>query len=84
MHPSGTATALIANEQMGQLLVDVPEYQSVFGSLLPTPFIEVIEISEAMVCLCARSGRYITGITLPVGAGYTAEQWVTTAAGFQR
>jgi hypothetical protein len=55
-----------ANEQMGQLLVDVPEYQSVFESVLPTPFVEVIEISEAMVCLCARSGRYVTGIT-PTG-----------------
>ena len=69
---------------MGQLLVDVPEYQSVFGSVLPAPFVEVIEISEAMVCLCARSGRYITGITLPVDAWYTAEQWVAPAAGFRR
>jgi SDR family mycofactocin-dependent oxidoreductase len=73
VHPSGTATPMIANEQMGQLLVDVPEYQSVFENLLPAPFIEASDISEAMVYLCGRSGRYITGITLPVDAGYTVK-----------
>ena len=73
VHPSGTATPMLANEQMGQLLVDVPEYQSVFENLLPDSFIEASDISEAMVYLCGRSGRYITGITLPVDAGYTVK-----------
>jgi NAD(P)-dependent dehydrogenase (short-subunit alcohol dehydrogenase family) len=27
------------------------------------------DVSEAMVYLCGRSGRYITGTTLPVDAG---------------
>jgi hypothetical protein len=45
----------------------------VFENLLPAPFIEAIDISEAMVYLCGRSGRYITGITPPVDAGYTAK-----------
>ena len=73
VHPSGTAAPMLANEQMGQLLVDVPEYQSVFENLLPASFIEASDISEAMVYLCACSGRYITGITLPVDAGYTVK-----------
>ena len=73
VHPSGTATPMLANEQMGQLLVDVPEYQSVFENLLPDSFIEASDISEAMVYLCGRSGRYVTGITLPVDAGYTVK-----------
>lgn len=37
VHPSGTATPMIANKQMGRLMVDVPEYQSVFENLLPVP-----------------------------------------------
>jgi hypothetical protein len=73
VHPSGTATPMIANEQMGRLMVDVPEYQSVFENLLPVPFIEATDIIEAMMYLCGRSGRYITGVTLPVGAGYTVK-----------
>jgi len=31
--------------------------------------IDAADISEAMVYLCGQSGRYITGITLPVDAG---------------
>ena len=73
VHPSGTATPMIANKQMGRLMVDVPEYQSVFENLLPVPFIEATDIIEATMYSCGRSGRYITGITLPVGAGYTVK-----------
>jgi hypothetical protein len=42
------------------------------ANLLPVPCIDDIDITEAMVYLCGRSGRYITGITLPVDAGYSA------------
>ena len=73
VHPSGTATPMIANKQMGRLMVDVPEYQSVFENLLPVPFIEATDIIEATMYSCGRSGRYIIGITLPVGAGYTVK-----------
>lgn len=73
VHPSVTATPIFANDQMGQLLADVPDYLSVFENLLAVPFIEASDISEAMVHLCGRSGRSITGVTLPVDAGYTAD-----------
>jgi SDR family mycofactocin-dependent oxidoreductase len=73
VHPTGTPTPMIANEGVAQLLVDVPEYQSAFENLLPVPFIEASDISDAMVYLCGRSGRYITGITLPVDAGYAVK-----------
>ena len=64
---------MIANKQMGRLMVDVPEYQSAFENLLPVPFIDATAIIEATVYSCGRSGRYITGIILPVGAGYTVK-----------
>jgi NAD(P)-dependent dehydrogenase (short-subunit alcohol dehydrogenase family) len=38
-------------------------------NLLPVPLIEPVDVSEAMIYLCADSGRYITGITLSVDAG---------------
>jgi len=57
---------MIANEQVEQLLAEQPEYQVAFENLLPVPLIEPSDISEAMVYLCGHSGRYITGITLPV------------------
>lgn len=72
VHPSATTTPMILNEQVGQMLADAPEYQSAWANLLPVPCIDDIDITEAMVYLCGRSGRYITGITLPVDAGYSA------------
>jgi hypothetical protein len=38
------------------------------------PVIESGDLTEAMVYLCGQSGRYVTGITLPVDAGYTIKQ----------
>jgi hypothetical protein len=52
--------------QLDRLLQQQPEYGSAFENLMPVPLIEASDISEAMVCLCGHSGRYITGITLPV------------------
>jgi hypothetical protein len=40
---------------------------------MPVPLIEAIDISEAMLYLCGPSGRYITGISLPVDAGFTVK-----------
>ena len=39
-------------------------------NLLDVDLIEDQDITDAMVYLCGRSGRYVTGITLPVDAGY--------------
>jgi len=40
---------------------------------LPIPMIESADVTEAMIYLCGQSGRYVTGITLPVDAGYTVK-----------
>ena len=42
-------------------------------NLMPVPVIEPSDISEALLYLCGRSGRYITGVTLPVDAGFTVK-----------
>jgi enoyl-[acyl-carrier-protein] reductase (NADH) len=34
---------------------------------------EASDVTEAMVYLCGRSGRYVTGVTLPVDAGYAVK-----------
>lgn len=38
-------------------------------NLLPVPVVEAQDVAEAMIYLCGNSGRYITGVTLPVDAG---------------
>jgi enoyl-[acyl-carrier-protein] reductase (NADH) len=50
-----------------------PAGLSALENLLPVPMIESVDVTEAMVYLCGQSGRYVTGITLPVDAGYTVK-----------
>jgi NAD(P)-dependent dehydrogenase (short-subunit alcohol dehydrogenase family) len=38
-------------------------------NLLPTPWVEAADISEAVLYLVSDSGRYVTGVELPVDAG---------------
>jgi SDR family mycofactocin-dependent oxidoreductase len=70
VHPTGLNSAMIVNPQVEQLLGEQPEYAAAFENLLPVPLIEASDISEAMLYLCGPSGRYITGIQLPVDAGF--------------
>ena len=72
VHPSGVATPMILNEPMMDFTAEHPEFVAAQKNLLPVALMEPESISEAMIYLCAPSGRYITGITLPVDAGLTA------------
>ena len=69
VHPTGVATPMLMNEYVEQYLGEHPEALSAFQNLLAVELIESADISEAMLYLCGKSGRYITGITLPVDAG---------------
>ena len=42
-----------------------------FGTLnaLPIPWVEPVDISNAVLFLASDEARYITGVTLPVDAG---------------
>jgi SDR family mycofactocin-dependent oxidoreductase len=70
VHPTGLNSPMIVNPQIEQLMAEQPEYAAAFENLLPVPLIEASDISEAMLYLCGPSGRYITGIQLPVDAGF--------------
>lgn len=73
VHPTGVATPMIVNEPFAQLMAEHPEGASALQAPLPVELIEAADVSEAMVYLCARSGRYITGITLPVDGGISVK-----------
>ena len=73
VHPTGLASPMIVNAQVEQLMADQPEYGAAFENLMAVPLIEPIDITEAMVYLCGQSGRFITGTTLTVDAGFTVK-----------
>jgi NAD(P)-dependent dehydrogenase (short-subunit alcohol dehydrogenase family) len=69
VHPTGVATPMLINNYVEQYFGKHPEALSSLQNLLAVELIEAADISEAMVYLCGQSGRYVTGITLPVDAG---------------
>lgn len=69
VHPTGVATPMLLNDYVEQYMGEHPEALPALQNLLAVELIDAADISEAMVYLCGQSGRYITGITLPVDAG---------------
>jgi SDR family mycofactocin-dependent oxidoreductase len=70
VHPTGVGTPMAVNHQIQQLFADQPEYAAALENLMSVPLIQPIDVSNAMVYLCGHSGRYVTGTTLQVDAGY--------------
>ena len=73
VHPTGVATPMLLNEAVALHLAQHPEGNSALENLLPVELVEPADVSAAMVYLCGQSGRYITGITLPVDGGLTVK-----------
>jgi SDR family mycofactocin-dependent oxidoreductase len=69
VHPTGVATPMIQNVNMDELTEKRPAFAAAFENLLPVSVIDPEDVAEAMVYLCGRSGRYVTGVTLPIDAG---------------
>jgi (+)-trans-carveol dehydrogenase len=79
VHPTGVDTVMIQNPKTwGLFTPDDPEPSRekaapVFAATnaLPVPWVEPVDISNAVLFLVSDEARYITGVTLPVDAGYT-------------
>ncbi len=80
VHPTGVDTVMIQNPKTWGLFDPAEPNPSretaepVFRSTnaLPVPWVEPVDISNAILFLVSDEARYITGVTLPVDAGYTA------------
>ena len=81
VHPTSVDTVMIQNEKTwGLFQPDNPHptresAEPVFQSInaLPVPWVEPVDISNAILFLVSDEARYITGVTLPVDAGYTVK-----------
>ncbi len=71
VHPGGVATPMIINEAMGRLVGDQPEFGEAQRPKLSMPLMEPEVITDMMVYLCGASGRYLTGVALPMDGGLT-------------
>lgn len=71
VHPTGVDTPMVNNEAVQKLITDNPGIGDALANLMAVPLIEARDISNAIAFLVSDAGRYITGVTLPVDAGFT-------------
>ena len=79
VHPTVVNTDMIQNAATYELFApDLPEAERTkealaprFGglNLLPIPWVEAVDISNAVLWLASDESRYVTGVTLPIDAG---------------
>jgi len=81
IHPTQVDTPMIMNEATWHLFmpdVDNPSREgfapaSQAMNALPVPWLEPVDISNALLFLASEEARYITGVALPVDAGATVK-----------
>jgi SDR family mycofactocin-dependent oxidoreductase len=73
VHPAGVQTPMIDNEftrQWLEGLVTDTDVKPDMGNALPVRVLEPEDIANAVAWLVSDAARYVTGVTLPVDAGY--------------
>jgi NAD(P)-dependent dehydrogenase (short-subunit alcohol dehydrogenase family) len=50
-----------------------PEKGEALANLLPVEMVEAVDISNAILYLVSDAGRYVSGVTLPVDAGFSVK-----------
>ncbi|HTK67032.1 MAG TPA: mycofactocin-coupled SDR family oxidoreductase [Pseudonocardia sp.] len=70
VHPTGVNTDMIVNSNMEEYRELNPSMSETLSNLLPIPVVEPIDISNAVAWLVSDEARYVTGVTLPVDAGF--------------
>jgi SDR family mycofactocin-dependent oxidoreductase len=73
IHPSGVNTPMIDNDHTRQWLANVmanSQRPPDMGNAMPVQVLEPEDIAAAVAWLVSDDARYITGVTLPVDAGY--------------
>ena len=83
VHPTSVDTDMVQNAATYELFApDLPEAQRTrevlrprFQALnaLPIPWVEPVDISNAVLWLASDEARYVTGVTLPIDAGQLAK-----------
>jgi SDR family mycofactocin-dependent oxidoreductase len=71
VHPTGVNTPMVVNEAMQEFLQSDPTMGQAMMNALPVDMVEPVDISNAILFLVSDDGRYVTGVTLPVDAGFT-------------
>jgi (+)-trans-carveol dehydrogenase len=76
VHPTTVDTDMVQNDALYQLFNPDSPTRDAFRQVssemqaLPIPWVEPVDISNAILWLASDEARYVTGVTLPVDAGF--------------
>jgi len=70
VHPTGVNTPMVVNDAMAQVLASAG-MENALTNALPVELLEAVDI--AIAWLVSDEARYVTGVTLPVDAGFTVK-----------
>ena len=73
VHPTGVETPMIMNEAVGAWVAENPHATAAIENLLPVTMIQPADVSDTVLWLVSDQAKYVTGVTLPVDAGFTAK-----------
>ncbi|WP_009478677.1 mycofactocin-coupled SDR family oxidoreductase [Rhodococcus sp. JVH1] len=73
VHPTGVATPMVENNVVGKYLQENPQATQMAANLMPVGLMDPADVSNAILYLVSDDGRYVTGVTLPVDAGFNAK-----------
>jgi SDR family mycofactocin-dependent oxidoreductase len=74
VHPTGVRTPMIINDASMEFLSQDPQLSNALANALPVDMVEPEDISNAILWLVSDDARYVTGVTLPVDAGFTVKK----------
>ncbi|GAA4545296.1 mycofactocin-coupled SDR family oxidoreductase [Pseudonocardia xishanensis] len=70
IHPTGVPTPMIDNEAVRRFAAETPEAVAGMINLMDVPWVETQDVSAAIAWVASDEGRYVTGVSLPVDAGF--------------
>jgi SDR family mycofactocin-dependent oxidoreductase len=70
IHPTGVLTPMIDNEIVPAYAEKHQRFAEITANLLPVDVVAPEDITNAVLYLVSDTGRYVTGVTLPVDGGY--------------
>ena len=73
VHPTGVETPMIMNAAIDAWMAENPQAGAATENLLPVPMIRPGDVSDAVLWLVSDQARYVTGVALPVDAGFSAK-----------
>ncbi len=70
VHPTGVATPMVTDPAVVAFVAQDPVLSATAPNALPVATVEPVDVSNAILWLASDEARYVTGVTLPVDAGF--------------